>query len=347
MKSKGISRRNFFEKSAATAGIVTLGPISSVIASENKKEQLEKNPRKVWIASISQMKMNAPTSAEMVDQVIDSLNQITVYDPDIISLPEHFPWTGVEKRYTTPEKVIESQKALKRLSVFSKKNNCYSVCPVYTYENGKTYNAAVIFNREGQKIGEYRKAHLTVGEIEDLGLTPGPLNAPVFQTDFGIIGVQICFDMLWDDCWTVLKDKGAQMVFFASAFSSGQMVNGKAWQHRYIVVSSTCKNTSKICDITGEEIKKTGIWNKNHICAPVNMEKVFIHLWPYNKHFNAIQQKYGRKVRITIFHEEEWAVIESLSSDVKVQDILKEYDIKTYDELTRDATIAQKKAREK
>jgi predicted amidohydrolase len=93
-------------------------------------------------------------------------------------------------------------------------------------------------------MGEYHKIHLTEGEIS-MGLTPGSLSPPVFHTDFGIIGVQICFDLLWDDGWKKLKDKGAEIVFLPSAFAGGQMVNAKAWQHKYVVVSSTRKHTSK------------------------------------------------------------------------------------------------------
>lgn len=344
MESKGISRRHFLGTSAATAGMVTMGSLGQTVGPGSVTEPGKRLPREVWIGSLSQMNMAAATSSEMVDKVIHTLDQIMVCKPDIVSLPEVFPFWGVEKKYPAEERVKQSQNALDKLSGFSRKNNCYSVCPVYTFEKGKRYNAAVIFDRKGEKIGEYRKAHLTEGEIAN-GLTPGPLDPPVFQTDFGIIGVQICFDMLWDDCWTTLRDKGAEIVFFASAFPAGQMVNAKAWQHKYVVVSSTCKHTAKISDITGEVIEQTGIWNPNHVCAPVNLEKAFLHLWPYNKRFEEIRQRYGRHVRISLFHEEEWAVIESLSPDVKVKDILKEYGLKTHEEHTRSATIAQEKAR--
>ena len=344
MQSKGISRRNFLGTSAATAGMVTIGTLGQAMTPKSMNEQRERLPREVWIASISQMDMRSRTSAEMVDKVISSLNQTTIYKPDVVSLPEGFPFGGVEKEYSTSERVSESVNALKKLSEFSRKNNCYSICPVYTSENGKSYNAAVIFDRKGEKTGEYRKVHLTEGEIEK-GLTPGPLSPPVFQTDFGTIGVQICFDMLWDDCWTTLRRKGAEIVFFASAFPAGRMVNSKAWQHKYVVVSSTRKHTSKICDITGEVIGQTGIWAPNYICAPVNLEKAFLHLWPYNRRFNEIQQRFGPKVRISLFHEEEWAIIESLSPEVKVKDILKEYELKTHEEHTQSATAAQIKAR--
>ena len=77
------------------------------------------------------------------------------------------------------------------------------------------------------------------------------------------------------------------------------------------------------------------------------MEKAFLHTWPFVNRFDEIRKKYGRKVRITTFHEEEWSIIESLSPEIMVTDILKEFDLKTYNQLTHEAELAQEKARRK
>src|SRR3712207_7956687 len=42
------------------------------------------------------------------------------------------------------------------------------------------------------------KCRPTDGEIAS-GVRPGPLDPPVFETDFGKIGIQICFDIKWED----------------------------------------------------------------------------------------------------------------------------------------------------
>lgn len=347
MKKMGknrLTRRSFIEKSAVTAGIAAFGTLGIQGSSFAQQPGQEKLPREVWVASVSQMNLSANTPAMMAQNILDILDESLVYQPDIVCLPETFLTYHVNQEYTLNEKVALSLKALDQFSDFSKKNSCYMVCPVCTSENGKIYNSAVIFNRQGENIGEYRKIHLTEGEISK-GISPGPLQPPVFKTDFGIIGVQICFDIEWNDGWKKLREQGAEIVFWPSAFAGGQKVNTKAWQNKYVVVSSTRKNTSKICDISGDVISETGIWNKNLVCAPVNLEKAFLHLWPYVKHFKEIRKKYGRKVRITIYHEEEWAIFESLSPDIYVKDILNEFDMKTHEELTSSAEIAQNKAR--
>ncbi len=344
MKNINFSRRNFIKKSAITTGMAAIASHGSYGISSETEERKEKLPREVWIAGISQMDLITNTPRLMVEEVTRIINDVVVYQPDFICLPEVFPTSNVDQILSLSEKLKVSEEVSKQFSILAKQNSCYIICPVFTSENGKVYNSAIIFDRKGIRLGEYRKIHLTEGEIEN-GLTPGPLDPPVFQTDFGKIGIQICFDMLWDDGWTKLKEKGAEIVFWPSAYAGGKMVNTKARQHKYIVVSSTRKNTAKICDLSGEEITKTGIWDKNYFCAPVNLEKAFLHTWPFVSRFDEIRKKYGRKVRITTFHEEEWSIIESLSPDVLVSDILIEFDLKTFEQLKNSSETAQVKAR--
>jgi len=343
MKTQGESRRNFIKKSAITTGLAAIGSYGYA----NKASipnYTEKLPREVWIAGISQMGLQARTPEAMVEMVFRYLNDVTVYQPDIICLPEVFPTSNIEQNLSLSEKVEKSGDILDQFSSFASQNHCYIICSLYTLENGKVYNSGVVFNREGKNLGEYHKIHLTEGEIEN-GLTPGQLQPPVFKTDFGTIGIQICFDIEWDDGWTKLRDQGAEIVFWPSAFAGGQAVNMKAIQHKYVVASSTRKNTAKLCDITGEVITQTGIWDRNYYCGAVNLEKAFLHTWPYAQRFDEIREKYGRKVRITTFHEEEWSIIESLAPEINVSDILKEYELKTYEQLMQDSEIVQDRAR--
>ena len=64
-------------------------------------------------------------------------------------------------------------------------------------------------------------------------------------------------------------------------------------------------------------------------CAPVNLEKVFLEIWPQVLRFPEIEKKYGRSLKIKIYHPENWATIESLDPDVKVRDVLKEFGLPT------------------
>ena len=346
MESNSISRRNFLGKTAATTGLAAIGAVGFSNNPSSDNVPLGKLPREVWIATVSQMGLRAEDSGQMCQLILKILEKAKVFQPDIVCLPEVFATSLLEKKQKLSEKIESSAMALKEFSAFARQNKCYLICPVYTTEDEKAYNSAVVFNRLGEQVGEYRKIHLTENEI-NAGITPGPLNPPVFKTDFGIIGVQICFDSLWDDGWKALRQQGAEIVFWPSAYAGGQVINAKAWQNKYVVVTSTRKNTSKICDIAGDVVAQTGIWDNNLICAPVNLGKAFLHTWPSVSRFDEIRAKYGKSVKITNYHEEEWSVIESLSPDIFVKDILKEFNLRTHEQQTSDAEIAQNETRKK
>jgi beta-ureidopropionase len=345
MKTNRISRRNFIQKTSITSTLATLAPIGMAghLFSANPDES--KQRREVWIACVSQMELHAKTSELMVGQIMEILKGALPYKPDFVCLPETFPFSGVEKQTSPEERVEISERILKSFAEFSLQNNCYTICPVYTKRKNKIFNAAVVFDRSGKRIGTYEKIHLADYEVE-AGYTAGPLYQPVIKTEFGPIGIQICFDIEWDDGWTMLRQQGAKIIFWPSAFAGGICVNTKAWEHKCVVASSTNKNSAKLCDISGEVIAKTGIWNSNLFCAPVNLEKAFLHTWPAVQRFGEIQKKYGKNIRITNFDEEEWSVLESLSPDLFVKDILKEFGLKTHEELTAYAEMLQRKSRD-
>lgn len=339
-----ISRRDFMQKTAITAGMAPIASLSSQVISGSLPDSGNRSPRQVWIAGVSQAGLRTKTPEEMVDRILGILEDVTIYKPDFVCLPEVFPFEYVEAKTTLREKVDISEKVLEQFSKFSRVNNCYTICPVFTSSGGRVYNSAVVFDRSGKNIGQYNKIHETVGMIK-YGVSCGALFQPAIETEFGPVGIQICYDINWDDGWKMLKDQGVRIIFWCSAFDGGRQLNMKALRYKCIVASSTNKNTSKICDISGETITTTGIWDPNFYCGQVNLEKIFLPTYDYLKEVREIELKYGRKVRIQVFHEEEWTIIESISPDIYIEDIAREFGLKSHDEGLREAEIIQGKSR--
>lgn len=318
---------------------------TSANAGKPDAEQNKRLPREVWIATLTQYHLTGNSVDELIANSVKAMESVACYRPDIICLPETFHVVGVPDAGTLSAKTVEEPigHLTQPLADFAKKNRCYVIAPVYTVEKGKYYNTAVLIDRNGKLVGVYHKIRPTEGEINKTGLTPGPIDPPVFDTDFGRIGIQICFDIEWADGWRRLKEKGAEMVFWPSAFGGGRKINHMAWHNQYPVISSTRKGTSKICDVTGDPIAESGQYSRWGVCAPINLEKAIIHSWPYAYRFPDIHAKYGDRVRTYTLHEEEISVLESRSPDLRVADIMKEFEIPTYDENKRSSEIEQEK----
>ena len=346
MGKNNISRRNFIQKTAMTTGMAASVAPFGMAGTMSTSEQKNRSQREVWIAGVSQEGLRAKTPELMVGKIMEVLKGVVTYNPDFVCLPEAFPFEYIESRLSFQQRVEVSNKVLEQFSEFSKEHNCYTICPVFTSSEGRIYNSAVVFDRTGKKIGQYNKIHETTGYVKG-GITSGALFQPAIQTEYGPVGIQICYDINWEDGWKMLRDQGVKIIFWCSAFDGGQQLGMKALQNKCIIVSSTNKNTSKICDIDGKLVTGTGIWEKNFFCGQVNLEKVFIPTYDYLKECSAIKKKYGRKVEVTIFHEEEWTIIESLSPDVLISDIMKEFNLQSHTEGLKEAELIQNKSRVK
>lgn len=322
-------------------GVIAAGNVHG--AATNIEDR--KLPREVWIGTVSQEQMEVRNREETIETVLGFLEDMKVYQPDIICLPEVFTRYG-----STPvasyEDIAETMPfpSLTPFKQYAKESHCYLICPIHIRENGKAFNAAVVIDRQGKVLGNYKKTHTTISEM-DKGIFPGPLDPPVFDLDFGRIGIQICYDIEWKDGWETLKKKNPDIIFWPSAFSGRTLIQTKAWECSAYTVSSTIKGPARICDLSGKVLAQTENWNRNWICAPINLEKTLIHLWPYVEHFPKIKAKYGRHIRIETFDEEEWTILESLSPDIKIRDVLDEFDILTLKEHIERANRAQNEKR--
>lgn len=352
-KANSENRRRFLQGSATAAGLVggvlASGHASKTLAADTKlnggASKANRLPREVAIATISQDGLRASNSKKMIELMLGRMSEAARVEPDIICLPEVFPFANLEGGRESVAEVAETGigKTLTPLSEFAADHSCYLVCPIYTRSGDQCFNSAVFLDRQGNIMGEYRKIHPTVTEMAN-GVMPGPLEAPTFEADFGRLGAQICFDIEWDDGWRSLQKQGAEIIFWPSAFAGGQTVNARAWQHRCCVVSSTRKDASKICDFGGEQLATSSRWQQ-WAWATVNLEKVFLHTWPYVNRFGDMLSKYGHRIRITTHALEEWSIIESRDPGLDIVTLMQEFELLSIDDHLGQAEVRQHQLR--
>ena len=125
----------------------------------------------------------------------------------------------------------------------------------------KTYDTAVLIDRRGNIAGKYRKTHLPLAEVED-GETAGN-EYPVFDTDFGRIGILICWDFFFPEAMRIMRLKGAEVVFLPIAGDPGArhwdiVSRARALDNGVYVVASVSDGAdSRIINPDGEVVANT------------------------------------------------------------------------------------------
>lgn len=325
-----MKRRSFLKKSSLALGMGVLGTSNLNTQPVFGKQPSKRLPREVWIASMTLTWLKDSMPAEQrIEGLLSRMEDVVPMQPDIICLPETFP-TGRSGRGTPVSEIAEKVPGpvTNIFAEFAKKNNCYIICPIVTADKGHYYNAAVVIDRKGSVVGEYRKMYPVSSEIR-AGITAGPAEPPLIETDFGKIGIQICFDANWHEGWRAYSRLGAEIVFFTSMFDGGRILNNCAWTYEYYIVSSTWDTNARIIDITGDELYKSGTWPKYMVCGPVNLDKKVFH-WNHWRIFDKIRQKYSRKLIIKSYQDEGCVTIESNSPDITVDQVMEEFDLITY-----------------
>jgi len=172
---------------------------------------------------------------------------------------------------------------------------------------------------------------------------PGAIDQPLIETDFGKLGMQICYDANWADGWDNLKKKGADIVLFSSQFPGGRMLNYYALKNEYYIVSSTGQD-ARIVDISGNDLDCTSEFVR-YAWATINLDKVNVTTWPTRDKLPGVFKKYGDRLRIKVWGNTDVITIESRDPLLKVLNVLKEFEIPTYADLLKNETDVQNKHR--
>jgi predicted amidohydrolase len=79
----------------------------------------------------------------------------------------------------------------------------------------------------------------------------------VFRTDFGTVGLMICYDVMFPDPARALAGRGAQMILMPIAGGDETLAKARAIENKLFVVSSGYDFPTMIIDPDGNVLSKT------------------------------------------------------------------------------------------
>jgi len=256
------------------------------------------------------------------EQVWEAVNTAGLMKSDLIILPE--TWAGSQAIET-----FDSAR-VRKLCELAKQYKSYIVSGMYrqTEDNGRI-NSAILIGRSGEIEGVYDKMY---PYWEEFDLTP-PVQIGkepmVFDTDFGKLGIAICFDANIPAYWQRLAELGAQVVAWPSAYSGGSYLQAHAINHHYYVVSATHKSDCVVYDITGKEILcNVAIEDDSILISSIELDLdrcIFHRDFTVAKKRALLTAHAGDLIEEQSLPKEGWFVLKSVKENVSVRKLAREY----------------------
>ena len=197
---------------------------------------LNANPNLIRVAAI-QMSCIPHNREANVKNALRHIDSAAKSGVNIMVLPELFTmgYHCLTERKTEYFDEAESIPGLttRAIGVKAKEHGVYVVTPIFERAGpGKYYNTAVLIGPEGQVIGTYSKTHIPLsggGALEKYYFKPGS-EFPVFKTEFGKIGILICYDRLFPEPFRIMALKGADIVLVpATIFPRPEPIVSEDW----------------------------------------------------------------------------------------------------------------------
>lgn len=174
--------------------------------------------------SIMQMNVTAE-KAKNIGHAWELVYQAAQKGTDVAILPEMFACPYENGAFL--ENAEEAGGMIwQALSDMARENKVYLVGGTFPEREGDAlYNTCFVFDREGRQIARHRKTHLFDVDVEggqhfkeSDTFTPGS-DITVFDTEFGKMGLCVCFDMRFPELARILSMEGAKAVFVPAAFN--------------------------------------------------------------------------------------------------------------------------------
>lgn len=209
---------------------------------------------------------NAGTVEKNLEKSINAIHEAAANGADMVLFPEvqfteFFPqYEGLDVRKYGVEK---SSAIIDALRNACREANVYAVPNVYLLENKKYYDASLVIDRNGEIVGVQKMVHIAQAKqfYEQDYYTPADDGFKVFETDFGKIGVAVCFDRHYPESVRTETLMGAELILIPTVNTKQEPMEMFDWEVRVqafqnCVAIAMCNRVGKEgeMDFAGESI---------------------------------------------------------------------------------------------
>ena len=208
-------------------------------------------------------------------------------------------------------------RVLEAFAAYAKRHRCYLVYPTYRQlPDGAWANCAIVIDRDGDVVGVYDKYQPTVRDLGNpvMDVRPGT-GTCVVETDFGRLGVMICFDLNFQPIQDLYAKENVDVLAFPSYYDGGHPAGDELFRAVSPVTTATVR---------------------------INTNCRVVHLDFNEAKLAAAKKKYGS--RLAYRYEGRTGVVTVLSTDpaLPVDQALAEFEIENWRDYAARSAAARK-----
>jgi len=292
----------------------------------------DRPPRKVLlgttIGGADNVKLALDKRLQRMDEFVDAMaaeaaSRYPGKPLDLALLPEFFLGRPGD---AMAQEAVALGEVLPRIAQCARRHGTYLIVPVLLREADpplRYSNAAVLVDRAGRLVGMYRKVHPVVLQDSDIiegGTTPGR-DFPVFDCDFGRVGIQICFDMLYPDGWQALARRGAEIVAVASASPETSHPALYALEHEYYIVSATPRDHAAVFNPLG--IMEAQITKPSVLVHEIDLSFAVLHWEAILENGEALTRRFGDRVGYHYYNDQDGGIFWSNDPNMTIGQMIR------------------------
>jgi predicted amidohydrolase len=196
-----------------------------------------------------------------IKKVLEFIGHASFKNADIVCFPESC---------LGDSRLEIKSKQIKQIQERCKEKSIYCIFGVHIKEKSKTFNSAVLINREGKIEYVYKKRHPFPG-LDMENVYAGTENK-VIETDFAKIGIIICWDSSFPEYVKELSKNGAQIIFCPVYLLNSAKISKEVF--RSYPLTRAFENLSYFitCDAFTDEVL-----GESYICSPMKVLNKIMH----------------------------------------------------------------------
>jgi predicted amidohydrolase len=158
------------------------------------------------------------------EQVFGLLDEAAAAGVDLAALPEVWPRQGSAPQMREAAEPLDGPRVTRLAEVARRHGMWVHGGSVLELDGDRVFNTSVLFDRSGELVATYRKIHLF--DADPPGAVPSRESylfaageeVVTAETEFGRVGLTICYDVRFPELYRNLAVQGSTIVFVPAAF---------------------------------------------------------------------------------------------------------------------------------